>query len=104
MSSDCCAKAPGLCPISFLNNLDVCDLENYKHPPFLFTLWYLALLGKAAYDKVKELLDQEGGDSNGGGGDKGGESKEKKEEEEGEPEQQEEEAPPPAEEEEEEAA
>lgn len=48
-----------MCPISFLDDLDACDLENYKHPPFMWTLWYISLLGKAIYDKVVEILNRE---------------------------------------------
>lgn len=70
--SECNPAPTALCPVGFLNGLDICDPDNYKHPPFMFTLWYLALLGKAIYDKVMELINSEGGDGGGGGKDDGG--------------------------------
>lgn len=95
----CTTAASGLCPVPFLNNLDVCDLELYKHPPFMWTLWYISLFGKFVYDKVKEMLDKEGGDD-GHGGDDGKKKEEKKDEpvEEPEPAAEEEEEPPAEEE------
>lgn len=77
--SDCNPAPTALCPVGFLNDLDVCDPDNYKHPPFMFTLWYLALLGKAIYDKVIEMINSEGGDD-GGGKDDGGDEAEAEEE------------------------
>ncbi|KAK9887011.1 hypothetical protein WA026_019939 [Henosepilachna vigintioctopunctata] len=46
---------------------DLWDLDNYKHPPFMFTLWYIFLYGKplveiiidgvrGLIEKVKEAL------------------------------------------------